>query len=243
MTINLTDSANHPANGPLTAERIERVRDELQRSIQYQNGGDMAYVIADAIKGLEELLVSKVAASEPVPDEELDQMIWKLERDGGMTPKMLSLMRELRERRKASSDPAYYVLSDDDGIEINTVDEFSCGRRDGQPLYTAPPAPVFRDLYQPVDPQVAEYEEIMDQAIPDNSFTNEELEAMAHGNNPVANAYRELLEFRRNSPVTPDGYVLVPIEPTHEMLEAGDAQLGTYDVYRRMIDAAPQEVK
>ena len=37
----------------------------------------------------------------PVTDEELDQMIWKLERDGGMTPKMLSLMRELREVRKA----------------------------------------------------------------------------------------------------------------------------------------------
>ena len=111
MTINLTDSANHPANGPLTAERIERVRDELQRSIQYQNGGDMAYVIADAIKGLEELLVSKVAASEPVPDEELDKMIWKLERDG-MTPKLLSLMRELRERRKVKDEtgPLFTVL-------------------------------------------------------------------------------------------------------------------------------------
>lgn len=59
MTIKLTDPANHPANGPLTAERIERVRDELQRSIQYQNGGDMAYVIADAIKGLEELQESR----------------------------------------------------------------------------------------------------------------------------------------------------------------------------------------
>lgn len=35
----------------------------------------------------------------PVTDEELDQMIWKLERDG-ITPKLLSLMRELRERRK-----------------------------------------------------------------------------------------------------------------------------------------------
>lgn len=37
----------------------------------------------------------------PVTDEELDQMIWKLERDGGMTPKLLSLMRELREVRRA----------------------------------------------------------------------------------------------------------------------------------------------
>jgi hypothetical protein len=35
----------------------------------------------------------------PVTDEELDQMIWKLERDG-MTPKQLSLMRELREVRR-----------------------------------------------------------------------------------------------------------------------------------------------
>ncbi|MCM7155501.1 hypothetical protein M8O35_16765 [Enterobacter roggenkampii] len=43
-----------------------------------------------------------------------------------------------------------------------------------------------------------------------------------------------------NSPVIPDGWVLVPEEPTHEMLEAGDEQFGTYDVYRRMIAAAPQ---
>ncbi len=47
-----------------------------------------------------------------------------------------------------------------------------------------------------------------------------------------------------NSPVIPDGWVMVPEEPTHEMLEAGDEQFGTYDVYRRMISASPlQEVK
>ena len=57
----LADPANHPANGPLTVERITRLIAELQRSIQYQNGGDMAYVIADAIKGLEELLVRRKA--------------------------------------------------------------------------------------------------------------------------------------------------------------------------------------
>ncbi|WP_052285672.1 DUF551 domain-containing protein [Kluyvera genomosp. 1] len=61
MTINLTDPANHPANGPLTVERITRLIAELRRSLDYQNGGDMAYVIADAIKGLEELLVSREA--------------------------------------------------------------------------------------------------------------------------------------------------------------------------------------
>ncbi|MDJ1452096.1 hypothetical protein [Enterobacter hormaechei] len=43
------------------------------------------------------------------------------------------------------------------------------------------------------------------------------------------------------SAVIPDGWVMVPEEPTHEMLEAGDEQFGTYDVYRRMIAASPQQ--
>lgn len=51
--------------------------------------------------------------------------------------------------------------------------------------------------------------------------------------------YQEALSG--NSPVIPDGWALVPEEPTHEMLEAGDEQFGTYDVYRRMIAAAPQQ--
>lgn len=59
MTIKLTDTANHPANGPLTVERITRLIAELRHSLAYQNGGDMAYVIADAIKGLEELLACR----------------------------------------------------------------------------------------------------------------------------------------------------------------------------------------
>ena len=66
MTINLTDPANHPANGPLTVERIARVRDELQRTMFYVSGGVMDYIVADAIKGLEELLVSREV--EPVAD-------------------------------------------------------------------------------------------------------------------------------------------------------------------------------
>ncbi|WP_407732232.1 hypothetical protein ACJJVG_05720 [Pseudocitrobacter faecalis] len=33
--------------------------------------------------------------------------------------------------------------------------------------------------------------------LPPNSFTDDDLEMMAHGDNPQANAYRELLAFRR----------------------------------------------
>ncbi|MGZ0803215.1 hypothetical protein ACXNAL_18625 [Kluyvera ascorbata] len=100
MTINLTDPANHPANGPLTAERVKRVRDELQRTMFYASGGVMDYIVADAIKGLEELLVSKEEASEPVTEDELDRLIWGIERHGNMKRTLAALV-ELRDRRKA----------------------------------------------------------------------------------------------------------------------------------------------
>ncbi|ELV3333377.1 hypothetical protein SGJ90_003148 [Salmonella enterica] len=83
-----------------------------------------------------------------------------------------------------------------------------------------------RDLSQPVDPQISEYEKIMLQA--------------------------------GNSPVIPDGYVLVPVEPTDEMIVAAmDSDDVTYnesddtvfyvhhrEIYKAMLAAAPrQEVK
>lgn len=52
--------------------------------------------------------------------------------------------------------------------------------------------------------------------LPANSFTDEELEGMSHGDNPQANAYRELLARRLNSPATPDGWVMVPMKLTAE---------------------------
>ncbi len=65
-------------------------------------------------------------------------------------------------------------------------------------------------------------------------------------NNAVFEAFRAAMlqsfgnSEQLNSPVIPDGWVMVPEDPTHEMLEAGDEQFGTYDVYRRMIEAAPK---
>lgn len=84
--------------------------------------------------------------------------------------------------------------------------------------------------------------------LPPNSFTNEDLAGMAHGDNPKANAYRELLARRLNSPVTPDGWVMVPVEPTKEMIEAGWLHfMGTKNpsskgTYKAMLEAAPKEV-
>lgn len=80
-----------------------------------------------------------------VSDEELDQMILKLERDG-MTPKMLSLMRELREVRRAKSEPVAWIVHARTGDQL-TTDSGYVANAEGilglhsTPLYTAPPAP------------------------------------------------------------------------------------------------------
>lgn len=77
----------------------------------------------------------------------------------------------------------------------------------------------YRDLSQPVDPQISEYERIMLQA--------------------------------GNSPVTPDGYTLVPVEPTDEMIAAAmnceDVLFNSdesfcvqyREIYCAMVDTAP----
>ncbi|HCQ7177370.1 TPA: hypothetical protein OL716_004844 [Enterobacter cloacae] len=91
------------------------------------------------------------------------------------------------------------------------------------PLFTAPPAPISVPAAMEMDDDF------------DSSFE--------HGKAVGWNACRAamLQGAVGNSPVIQDGWRLVPEEPTHEMLEAGDEQFGTYDVYRRMIAASPQQ--
>ncbi len=100
--------------------------------------------------------MGEISQTERVSDEELDQMILKLERDG-MTPKQLSLMRELREVRRAKGEPVarelqehrkavatpIYQLFDMGWYDTNkqTHDNAVSAGCAGRIVYTAPPAP------------------------------------------------------------------------------------------------------
>ena len=110
------------------------------------------------------------------------------------------------------------------------------GLKIGDKLYTAPPAPVA------LPSGYSDFEEIWSSST--HPLTqDDEMKDFAWD---IWNACRAamLQGADDNSPVVLDGWVMVPVEPTHEMLEAGDEQFGTYDVYRRMLAAAPkQELK
>lgn len=69
MSQNFTGvNANHPANGPLTVERIEHVIEALESSLKYRNGSSMDHVLADAVKGLRDLRESREAVPVALDD-------------------------------------------------------------------------------------------------------------------------------------------------------------------------------
>ncbi|MGL4719184.1 MAG: DUF551 domain-containing protein [Kluyvera intermedia] len=151
MTINLTDPANHPANGPLTVERITRVRDELQRTMFYANGGVMDHIVVDAIKALEELLVRRGGEPEVLPCPVLLEPGLRF----GKGVKTQLLFDALKRRAE------YYAELD--AMTPEQRAEHDAGIAEFKSMLGGG----FRDLSQPVDPQIAEYEKIMQQAEPD----------------------------------------------------------------------------
>ena len=116
-----------------------------------------------------------------------------------------------------------------------TLEEIAEGIRGLHPN-TAPPAPVVPDEKpMPTASNMFAIDAVA--AIAEARGWNACRSAMLQGSQPVSN--RDEL----SSPVIPDGYALVPIEPTPEMLRAGFLAGEDYPggVYRDMIAAAPQQ--
>ncbi|MGU9935124.1 hypothetical protein ACRXFR_16565 [Enterobacter asburiae] len=115
------------------------------------------------------------------------------------------------------------------------------------PLYTVPPAPVSVPAAMEMDDDFDSAFE-HGKAVGWNAYRAAMLQGVVYAETPTTMQTAPALDSSPkiaelpsgNSPVIPDGWVMVPEDPTHEMLEAGDEQFGTYDVYRRMIEAAPK---
>ncbi|HCU6511575.1 TPA: hypothetical protein OU297_000197 [Escherichia coli] len=67
--------------------------------------------------------------------------------------------------------------------------------------------------------------------------------AMLHGAKPVSQTYK-LNKLSGNSPETPDGWVMVPKEPTQAMIKAWLSEIANFRGhaagYRAALEAAPQ---
>lgn len=191
---------------------------------------------------LEAMIKSAVNSSGPLPpDEKFSQLI--------------SALRELQERRKAAMDSEpvawRWRWSDDaEGYWRYTEEQRETrGSVTAQPLYRhAQPAPVV-----PEDIPDSVYE-ILCQACGGKAWMYEEAlwnacrAAMLNHPSSIqpntdAAPGAEIKHPSTNSPVIPEGYVMVPKEPTAQMYDAGDRQMTTKQVWDAMLAAAPQEAK
>ena len=130
------------------------------------------------------------------------------------------------------AEPVAYIFKHPAGrLFWSLTDESNKGQSDVMPVYTAPPAPV---------------------SVPDAMEMDDDFDsAFEYGQAVGWNAYRAAMlqsfgnSEQLNSPVIPDGWVLVPKEPTPDMLNAAWVSHGIYhaSAYRTMLAAAPQQVK
>ncbi|WP_285110948.1 hypothetical protein [Leclercia adecarboxylata] len=221
MTKFTKDPSTHPANGPLTEERLIRVRDELAAAAKRSDGGNLGYMMADAAKAIEELLALRKAEQEPVAwPNHCDSTIPAALRFLAEKPRPIygnspynteHLYQLAREIEMITRRPLYAAPQLPQPAVVNADDNFYSwfGREWHENYqhnqYTSAAKQMLgvmaesawragrsaamlqgnhRDLSHPVDPQVAAYEKIMEQAVP-------------------------------------DGWVAVPVEPTEEMVIAG----------------------
>lgn len=120
---------------------------------------------------------------------------------------------------------------------VGTFRNGPCGyspsfHEDAVPLYTAPPSPV---------------------SVPDAMEMDDDFDsAFEHGKAVGWNAYRAAMlqsfgnSEQLNSPVIQDGWVMVPVEPTMEMMDEFDSIIDygaedSKEAWRRLIAAAPQQ--
>lgn len=131
------------------------------------------------------------------------------------------------------AEPVAWLLSGGgakNNVSFDSGNAYADPLREVTPLYTAPPAPV---------------------SVPDAMEMDDDFDsAFEHGKAVGWNACRAAMlqsfgnSEQLNSPVIPNGWKLVPIDPTKDMLRAGQSVVGfwlnTVHCYSKMLAAAPE---
>ncbi|EDJ9088414.1 hypothetical protein GFI45_25765 [Salmonella enterica subsp. enterica] len=198
---------NHPANGPVSLDRLHQISEILSKASAQSDGGNLGYAMADAVKVI----------------------------DGAIAA--------------FGAEPVGYFYADKPGdwYQISDGDRVPGHRR--IPLYASPQSsPVVKLPNEFISSEgvVVQIEKLM--AV-----------LAVHGiqyERKGSSCRVDILQAG-NSPVTPDGYALVPVEPTDEMIaaamECDDVVFDSKDpaafcvqyreIYCSMLAAAPTQTE
>lgn len=209
---------NHPAHGPISLDRLHQIREILSKAAEQSDGGNLGYAMADTVKVIE----GAIAAF--------------------------------------GAEPVAYIFKHPAGrLFWALTDESNKGKSDVMPVYAAQrPAPVVPEW---TNEQCLEFLSVafrhaeikgdleLDDIRLGMKMVNESRAAMLQAANPSVIGIDLASEPDRSVEVrylAPPGYVMVPVEPTIEMLDEFDSIIDygaedSKDAWSRLIAAAPQQ--
>ncbi|MFV7280551.1 hypothetical protein ACNPG5_06360 [Citrobacter cronae] len=244
---------NHPAHGPVSLDRLHQIREILSKAAAQSDGGNLGYAMADAVKVIDVAIAA--FGAEPVPFDALRDAVaevsggpvmeWSDIYKGHQAVPFInfnSLARIVDKFR--TSQPAPVVPTFDEWLEI-------CGNK---PLGWVKDA--MRESYDACRAAMLQAGTLTNEdnkpawtGIPDidNAINMlDRIDTLESCDDDRIEAVKTVLRrLAGNSPVTQDGWQLVPKEPTEAMNKAGWAAMNEHDAinqtYRAMLEAAPQQ--
>ncbi|EKK8358911.1 hypothetical protein PPQ74_002534 [Salmonella enterica] len=184
MTIN-----NHPAHGPVSLDRLHQIREILSKAASQSDGGNLGYAMADAVKVIDGAIASfgaepvlyamqgvkldtdAISTCKNVVDGWVDE--WNQERKPGVpeyktvplytAPPAPVVPDDQADAFIAAIEKEQDRLHEEDYL-MDSKDCIDVIREEVQRLNACRAVMLqskYRDLSQPVDPQISEYEKIM----------------------------------------------------------------------------------
>ncbi|WP_337238438.1 DUF550 domain-containing protein [Citrobacter portucalensis] len=296
---------NHPANGPVSLERLHQIRETLSKAAAQSDGGNIGYAMADAVKVIDGAIARELVRR--------DHAAWSLTTFGDVGPvgPLKHLSKEALEaaaepgdlsewadmqfllwdaQRRAGISDGEITAAMEEKLKVNIARQWP-EPKDGEPRLhiKEQPAPVVPDekpmpeasKMHAIDAvaaiaEVKGWNACRAAMLHAGNHTEQHLDMVVHygddnekadcrlpfdqwlsqQNEPIdvdcgcvtTEAFYHWLRVAYeagNSPVTPDGWQLVPKEPTEAMNKAGWAAINEHDAinptYRAMLAAAPQQ--
>ena len=161
-------TTKHPAHGPVSLDRLHQISEILSKAAAQSAGGNLGYAMADAVKVIDVAIAAFCA--EPVAYMYKDKLHtdarFSLDTRFGNWSQEDINEYEITEIPLYTAPPVPVVPDEITPIQASRAYGGEVrGYRDGwNACRAAMLQGNYRDLSQPVDPQVAEYEEIMNQA-------------------------------------------------------------------------------
>ena len=219
---------NHPAHGPVSLDRLHQISEILSKAAAQSDGGNIGYAMADAVKVIDEVIAAFGAEPVAWTTGRYSQNIGCNfgEKVPDEAPSIMSIYWDI---------DTFRAHTDCDAKALRWLEE-AIKNTGAKPLYTAPPAPVS------VPDGIDKWQAIDDIRDHDESFRWDSADGYEAG----WNACRAAMLQAGNSPVTPDGWVMVPKEMTDAIGEAIAMQANccggiALDIYDAMLAAAPQQ--